>query len=97
MRPKFTHRYEAIATPEKLAWLVAEMAKQKQISVDTETTSVYPRWAEIVGYSFAWNEGEAYYVPVRARKVNCSSIPNKHWKRCGRFWKTLPSPKLART
>ena len=24
-----------------------------------------PRWAEIVGYSFAYEPGEAYYVPVR--------------------------------
>ncbi len=64
--PKFTHKYETIATPDKLKWLISEMSKQKQISVDTETTSIYPRWAEIVGYSFAWNEGEAYYIPVRA-------------------------------
>jgi DNA polymerase I len=64
--PSFTHRYETIATPERLHWLIDEMSRQKQISIDTETTSLYPRWAEIVGYSFAWNEGEAYYVPVRA-------------------------------
>ncbi|HEY2828221.1 MAG TPA: DNA polymerase I, partial [Pirellulales bacterium] len=62
----FTHCYEAITTPERLQWLVGELNKQKQISIDTETTSVYPRWAEIVGYSFAWKEGEAYYLPVRA-------------------------------
>ena len=35
------------------------------ISVDTETTHIMPRWAEIVGYSFAWQPGEAFYVPVR--------------------------------
>jgi DNA polymerase-1 len=64
--PEFTHRYETIATPERLEWLVEQLGKQKQISIDTETTSVYPRWAEIVGYSFAWKEGEAYYLPVRA-------------------------------
>jgi DNA polymerase-1 len=64
--PQFTHRYETIATPERLQWLIDQMSRQKQISIDTETTSVYPRWAEIVGYSFAWREGEAYYVPVRA-------------------------------
>ncbi len=64
--PAFAHRYEAIATPERLHWLIDEMSRQKQISIDTETTSLYPRWAEIVGYSFAWKEGEAYYVPVRA-------------------------------
>jgi len=64
--PAFTHQYEAITTPERLQWLVGQMSRQKQISIDTETTSLYPRWAEIVGYSFAWNSGEAYYVPVRA-------------------------------
>jgi DNA polymerase-1 len=64
--PAFTHKYETIATREKLAWLVEQLGKQTQISVDTETTSLYPRWAEIVGYSFAWKPGDAYYVPVRA-------------------------------
>jgi len=64
--PQFTHQYEAITTPERLKWLIGEMSRQKQISLDTETTSVYPRWAEIVGYSFAWKPGQAYYVPVRA-------------------------------
>ena len=32
--------YETIATPERLDWLVGEMSKQKQISFDTETTSI---------------------------------------------------------
>lgn len=64
--PAFTNRYEAITTPERLQWLVGEMSRQTQISIDTETTSLYPRWAEVVGYSFAWKAGEAYYVPVRA-------------------------------
>ncbi|HEY2882595.1 MAG TPA: DNA polymerase, partial [Pirellulales bacterium] len=64
--PAFTHRYETIATPERLEWLVSEMSQQEQISLDTETTSIYPCWADIVGYSFAWKEGEAYYLPVRA-------------------------------
>lgn len=62
---EFKYRYETIGTPEKLEWLVGEMSKQQRISLDTETTSIYPRWAEIVGYSFAWNAGEAYYLPVR--------------------------------
>lgn len=58
--------YATIATPDQLEWLVRELSQQKRISVDTETTSANPRWAEIVGYSFAWQPGAAYYVPVRA-------------------------------
>jgi DNA polymerase I len=64
--PAFTHQYEAITTPERLQWLIDQMSSQTQISIDTETTSLFPRWAEIVGYSFAWKPGQAYYVPVRA-------------------------------
>ncbi|MBP90923.1 MAG: DNA polymerase I [Planctomycetaceae bacterium] len=58
--------YRTIATEEDLLQLVEAMSRVSRISVDTETTSTNPRWAEIVGYSFAWREGEAYYVPVRA-------------------------------
>jgi len=57
--------YEIVDTPAKLKKLVAELAKQSQISVDTETTHVSPRRAEIVGYSFAFRPNEGYYVPVR--------------------------------
>jgi DNA polymerase-1 len=58
--------YQLINTPDRLAWLVAQLGRQKAISLDTETTSIHPRFAEIVGYSFAWEDGKAYYVSVRA-------------------------------
>ncbi|HEX5472116.1 MAG TPA: 5'-3' exonuclease H3TH domain-containing protein, partial [Lacipirellulaceae bacterium] len=57
--------YHLVDTPEKLATLVADLSKQALISVDTETTHVLPRCAEIVGYSFSFAPGEAYYIPVR--------------------------------
>src|SRR5262249_41713383 len=57
--------YRTIDTPQSLTELVEQMSRQLRISVDTETTSVSPTQAEIVGYSFAWNPGVAYYVPVR--------------------------------
>jgi DNA polymerase-1 len=58
--------YRTIATPEQLDALIRDLSKQKRISIDTETTSTSPRWAEIVGYSFAWRDGQAFYIPVRA-------------------------------
>jgi DNA polymerase-1 len=59
-------RYETIATEEALLALVAEMEKQPRLSIDTETTSQYPRRAEIVGYALSWVPDVAYYVPVKA-------------------------------
>jgi DNA polymerase-1 len=57
--------YQLVDTAEKLAELVAQLAQQSLISVDTETTHVSPRCAQIVGYSFSFTPGEGFYVPVR--------------------------------
>ena len=58
--------YRAITTPAELEQLVAQLSEQDQIALDTETTDLNARRAEIVGYSFAWEAGRAFYVPVRA-------------------------------
>jgi len=55
-----------VDTPEAFGAFLAELRKQSRIAVDSETTNVWPRWAEIVGLSFAWNDDEAWYLPIRA-------------------------------
>jgi len=64
--PTAQTEYRTVATLAELDDLVRQLSQQSQISVDTETTSTRPRSAEIVGYSFAWQEGDACYIPVRA-------------------------------
>jgi len=64
--PPVQAHYRLVATPEQFDAFLAELSRQKCISLDTETTNVWPRWAEIVGYSFAWKDDEAWYLPVRA-------------------------------
>jgi DNA polymerase-1 len=63
--PEETADYHLVDSPAALAELVAKLEQQELTSVDTETTHVSPRCAAIVGYSFAFQPGEAYYVPVR--------------------------------
>jgi len=58
--------YRIVDTAEGLEAFVGQLRRQKCISLDTETTSIWPRWAEIVGLSFAWKDDEAWYLPVRA-------------------------------
>jgi DNA polymerase-1 len=58
--------YRTVATPEALACLVEEMSRQPRISLDTETTHIWPTWASLVGLSFSWADCAGYYVPVRA-------------------------------
>ncbi len=55
-----------VDSPEQLDALVTELAEQRLISVDTETTNIDPRLAEIVGYAFSYKPGEGIYLPARA-------------------------------
>lgn len=55
-----------VDTPKALQEFVALLRKQKRFSIDTETTHVWPRWAELVGISFAWEGNRGWYLPMRA-------------------------------
>jgi DNA polymerase-1 len=55
-----------VDTPEAFDEFLAQLRLQKCISLDTETTSVWPRWAKLVGMSFNWSDREAWYLPLRA-------------------------------
>jgi DNA polymerase I len=63
--PAIEADYTIVDTPEELNVLVNQLMVQEQISLDTETTDISPRHAEIVGYSFAWKPGQGFYIPVR--------------------------------
>lgn len=58
-------RYHLVDTPQAFQAFLGELRRQQRISFDTETTSVSPTRAELVGYSFSWGPDEAYYLPVR--------------------------------
>ena len=57
--------YKLVDTEKALGELAAQLAKSELISVDTETTDINPRSAEIVGYALSAKAGTGYYVPVR--------------------------------
>jgi len=59
------HTYTLVDTAEKFGAFMADLRKQKLISVDTETTSVNAMRADLVGISFSWEPGRAFYLAVR--------------------------------
>ncbi|MBN2579296.1 MAG: DNA polymerase I, partial [Pirellulales bacterium] len=63
-----TPQYHLVNTPEAFEQFLAQLKRQNCVSIDTETTDVRPRWAELVGMSFAWNNAEGWYLPVRCPK-----------------------------
>ena len=55
-----------VDTPAAFDAFLAQLRQRGSFSFDTETTSVRPRWAKLVGMSFAWNDEEAWYLPLRS-------------------------------
>ena len=58
------HQYHLIDTPELRQSLLGFLLQQTEVSFDTETTGLDTMTARLVGLSFCWLPGEAYYVPV---------------------------------
>ncbi|HEX8425934.1 DNA polymerase I [Hymenobacter sp.] len=58
------HQYHLIDTPELRQSLLSFLLQQTEVSFDTETTGLDTMTARLVGLSFCWLPGEAYYVPV---------------------------------
>lgn len=59
-----TVAYSAVCTAKELDALVDQLQQQPVFAFDTETTSVDTTEAELVGLSFSFKAGEAFYVPV---------------------------------
>lgn len=66
--------YHKAETAEERAALIAQLKEQTLYAFDTETTSVDAASAELVGLSFSWKAGEAYYVPVPADRAEAEAI-----------------------
>jgi DNA polymerase-1 len=57
-------QYVLVDTEDKLRDFLAKLRQQKTFAFDTETTSIFPAAAKLVGLSFSWKVGEGYYLPV---------------------------------
>lgn len=68
---KWDATYHLVNTPDKFQAFLKELKRQKRFAIDLETTGLDPRRSEIVGYSFCWKAGEAWYVPVCGPQGDC--------------------------
>jgi DNA polymerase-1 len=57
------HLYQFVDSDKALYTLVKNLCAQKAVCFDTETTSLNEIEAELVGISFSYKKGLAYYVP----------------------------------
>ena len=68
------HNYILVDSEEKIKALIADLLNEKEVCFDTETTNIDANQAELVGMSFAFKKGEAYYIPCPADKKSTEKI-----------------------
>ena len=71
-----SHEYQLVETEEDARRLFDFFITKPILSLDTETTSVSPIDAELVGLSFAVEEGKAFYVAIPAEREKAERIVN---------------------
>ena len=70
------HDYKLIETEEDARKLFDFFITKQILCLDTETTSINPIDAELVGLSFSVKEGKAFYVAVPAEREKAERIVN---------------------
>ena len=71
---KTEHFYLMVDTAEKRKELLAGLTSVDEFCFDTETMSKDANNADLVGMSFCWSAGEAYYVPLPENRDECLAI-----------------------
>tara|TARA_B100002052_G_scaffold77312_1_gene70346 strand:+ start:11510 stop:14167 length:2658 start_codon:yes stop_codon:yes gene_type:complete len=62
---KISKNYRALKNLEELKEIEKKLDKSKYFAFDTETTSLLAHEAELVGFSFALQAHEGFYIPIR--------------------------------
>ncbi len=70
------HEYIAVTTEAEIKQLVEELSKQKEICFDSETTGLDANDCELVGLSFSYQPGKAWYIPCPAEQAETKKILN---------------------
>ena len=68
------HAYKLVEKEDEIRQLCDYFLTKEILSLDTETTSLSPIDAELVGLSFSVKENEAFYVPVPADQGEARKI-----------------------
>ena len=62
-------KYQSIVDEKDLDKLIKILSEQTIIAVDTETSSLNPQEANLIGISFSYGSNKACYIPIDHKKV----------------------------
>ena len=64
-------KYITIKKEQELEKIINILEKKSLISIDTETSSLNPIEADLVGISICYSPNEAYYIPLKHKNDKC--------------------------
>ncbi len=67
-------KYEMIVDENELEKWISILKEKTLISVDTETSSLNPTEANLLGISFCYEVGKACYIPLNHKKEKCLGL-----------------------
>lgn len=71
------HEYHLLQSDEEIDKLAALLSRQTSFAFDTETTGLDALNERILGISFSFKEGEAYYIPLQESESRTQQILQK--------------------
>ncbi|ALM08887.1 DNA polymerase I [Sediminicola sp. YIK13] len=68
------HIYQSVAPGMAMKLFIQNLLKQTSVCFDTETTSLNPLEAQLVGIAFSWEPGKGFYIPFPEEKEEAQEI-----------------------
>ncbi|MDH3697711.1 MAG: DNA polymerase I [Flavobacteriaceae bacterium] len=68
------HVYQSVGSGMAMQLFVKNLTKQKTVCFDTETTSIDPLHAELVGIAFSWEAAKGYYIPFPEERDEANAL-----------------------
>lgn len=69
-----SHFYQSVAPGMATQLFINNLTSQKSVCFDTETTSLNPLEAELVGIAFSWDIGKGFYIPFPEKKDEAQEL-----------------------
>src|SRR5690554_4419391 len=68
------HFYQTVQPGMGTKLFLQNLMKQKSVCFDTETTSLNPLEAELVGIAFSWEKGKGFYIPFPENREEAQQL-----------------------
>ncbi|MDO6517445.1 DNA polymerase I [Zobellia uliginosa] len=69
-----SHVYQSVAPGMAMKLFMQNLMKQPSVCFDTETTSLNPLEAQLVGIAFSWEATKGYYIPFPENKEEAQEL-----------------------